>query len=153
MRPFLALSLVAHLWCLSSQGIPTIVLGVISFFLLPDRPESTKYLTKEERHLAAERMSRGTSRDIGATLNKSKPYLASKLFWSNLLIAIRRAYLGCIPRLAGLSHPPRIFSIPMALMNITTQIDLCGRNHIFRRKLRTRVDFSIPAYNHQNLWL
>lgn len=54
-----------------SQGIPTVLLGVVCFFFLPDRPESSTYLTKEEKHLSMERMSRGTSADIGATINKS----------------------------------------------------------------------------------
>lgn len=57
------------------QGLPTVFLGILSFFFLPDRPESTKYLTKEEKKLSAERMNRGTSCDVGATLNKSWFYL------------------------------------------------------------------------------
>jgi len=52
--------------------MPTVFLGVVCFFFLPDRPESTTYLTKAERKLATDRMSRGTSRDIGATINKSE---------------------------------------------------------------------------------
>jgi len=53
------------------QGIPSIVLGIACFFILPSRPESTSYLTDKERHLAIERMNRGTSGDIGAaTVNK-----------------------------------------------------------------------------------
>jgi hypothetical protein len=52
-------------------------LGVACFFFLPDRPESTTYLTKEEQKLAVDRMSRGTTRDIGAYINKSKPSKAT----------------------------------------------------------------------------
>ena len=54
------------------QGIPTILLGVGCFFFLPDRPESTIYLTKEEQKLATDRMSRDASRDNGAFIDKSK---------------------------------------------------------------------------------
>jgi hypothetical protein len=54
------------------QGIPTVLLGVGCFFFLPDRPESTSYLTNEEQKLAADRMNRGASRDNGAFVNKSK---------------------------------------------------------------------------------
>ena len=53
------------------QGVPTILLGVLCLFLLPGRPESTDFLTHAERKLAMERMNRGTSGDIGATVNKS----------------------------------------------------------------------------------
>ncbi|KAF7980577.1 hypothetical protein HWV62_37753 [Athelia sp. TMB] len=82
------------------EGIPTIVLGVISFFLLPDRPEGATYLTKEERHLAAERMNRGTSRDIGATINK-KHIWAAFLDWRIYVAGL--IYFGANCALASIS--------------------------------------------------
>ena len=33
-----------------AEAIPTVVMGVISFFLLTDRPEQAKFLTAEERN-------------------------------------------------------------------------------------------------------
>lgn len=53
------------------QGVPTVLLGVLCLFFLPGRPESTSFLTHVERKLAIERMNRGTSGDIGATVNQS----------------------------------------------------------------------------------
>ncbi|KAG0693059.1 major facilitator superfamily domain-containing protein [Suillus ampliporus] len=52
------------------EGIPAILLGLLTFFLLPDRPESTRYLNAREREIAMERMNRGTSADVGAVVNK-----------------------------------------------------------------------------------
>ena len=39
------------------EGLPTIVLSIVIFFVLPNRPETTKYLNEDERKLALERTS------------------------------------------------------------------------------------------------
>lgn len=54
------------------QGIPAILLGVITFFGLPNRPESTRFFTEREREIALERGRRGTKADTGAVVNKGK---------------------------------------------------------------------------------
>ena len=54
------------------EGIPSILLGSSAVFLLPDRPEETKFLDEQERRLAVERMNRGTKADTGRVLNKSE---------------------------------------------------------------------------------
>jgi len=54
------------------QGIPAILLGVITCFALPNRPESTKIFNAREREIALERMNRGTSSDIGAVINRGE---------------------------------------------------------------------------------
>lgn len=54
------------------EGSPTIVLGIVAMFLLPNRPEETTYLNEEERQLAVERMNRGLSGDTGRVVNSSK---------------------------------------------------------------------------------
>ncbi|KAF5368833.1 hypothetical protein D9758_003011 [Tetrapyrgos nigripes] len=60
------------------EGIPAVILGVVSYFLLPDRPESTSFFTERERQIVLERMNRATSGDIGATVNKAHIYMAFK---------------------------------------------------------------------------
>ncbi|TGZ81159.1 putative MFS transporter [Ascodesmis nigricans] len=50
-------------WILIIEGLPTIILGVISFFYLADDPETANYLTPEERIYAIHRLSR----DVSAT--------------------------------------------------------------------------------------
>lgn len=52
------------------QGVPAVLLGVLTLFLLPNRPESTTYLTERERQIAVERMNRSTSGDTGAVINR-----------------------------------------------------------------------------------
>jgi len=53
------------------EGIPPVILGVVTYYYLPNRPESTTYLTERERKIAVERMNRGTSGDIGAVVNRA----------------------------------------------------------------------------------
>ena len=52
------------------QGIPAILLGCLTLLLLPNRPESTSYLTQRERAIAVDRMNRATSGDTGAVVNR-----------------------------------------------------------------------------------
>ncbi len=52
------------------QGIPAILLGIMTAFYLPNRPESTTFFNERERKLAVERMNRHSSGDTGATVNK-----------------------------------------------------------------------------------
>lgn len=54
------------------QGTPTILMGLVALFFLPDRPEATSYLTEREREIAVDRMNRATSGDIGAKVNKGE---------------------------------------------------------------------------------
>ncbi|TIC51055.1 MFS general substrate transporter [Wallemia mellicola] len=43
-------------WLFILEGIPTIILGVCIFFMLPDYPESAKFLTTDERTIATKRL-------------------------------------------------------------------------------------------------
>ncbi|KAF9466736.1 major facilitator superfamily domain-containing protein [Collybia nuda] len=58
------------------EGIPAVILGVLTYFLLPNRPESTTFFNERERKIALERMNRATSGDIGAVINKAHIILA-----------------------------------------------------------------------------
>jgi hypothetical protein len=53
------------------QGVPTMFLGLLCLFMLPDRPESTPFLTEAERKIAISRMNRGTCGDVGAVVRRS----------------------------------------------------------------------------------
>lgn len=45
---------------------------MLTWFALPNRPESTRFFTEREREIALERGSRGTSADNGAVVQKSR---------------------------------------------------------------------------------
>ena len=50
------------------EGLPTIFVGILVLFLLPSRPETTKWLTEDERKLAQRRLNREVSSE-GRTIN------------------------------------------------------------------------------------
>jgi hypothetical protein len=52
------------------QGVPAMLMGLVAFFFLPNRPESTTFLNEHERIIALDRMNRGTSGDTGAKVDK-----------------------------------------------------------------------------------
>lgn len=56
------------------EGVPTVLLGIMTLFLLPDRPEETPFLNEKERRLQRDRMNRGISADVGRTINKGSYY-------------------------------------------------------------------------------
>lgn len=82
------------------EGSPTIVLGIVAMFLLPNRPEETTYLNEEERQLAVERMNRGISGDTGRVVN-SKHILAAFKDWR--IYAAGVLYFGSNCALASIS--------------------------------------------------
>ncbi|KZP33756.1 MFS general substrate transporter [Athelia psychrophila] len=126
------------------EGIPTVFLGVLSFFFLPDRPDSTKYLTKEEKKLSAERMNRGTSCDVGATLNKKhiwaafldwRIYVAGVIYFgTNCALASISAFLPTIIKTFGYSSalaqlltvPP--YAVAALVMTTTSYISDRAQN-------------------------
>lgn len=56
----------------TSQGIPSVLMGSIALFFLPDRPDMTKFLDEDERRIAMARMNRGVSGDKGLVVNRCK---------------------------------------------------------------------------------
>lgn len=47
-------------WILIIEGLPTVVLGIATFWILPDNPGHSYFLSNEEKNLAAARLTRQT---------------------------------------------------------------------------------------------
>jgi hypothetical protein len=62
------------------QGTPTILLGLLCLLMLPDRPESTSFLTETERRIAVSRMNRGTRGDVGEVVRRSNIHRSHTIF-------------------------------------------------------------------------
>jgi sugar phosphate permease len=54
-------------WLFILQGAVTFVIAVVGYFVLPDRPQDTKWLTQEERDLAYNRVELDTVANKGET--------------------------------------------------------------------------------------
>ncbi|RDX44401.1 MFS general substrate transporter [Lentinus brumalis] len=53
------------------EGAPSILMGLLVFFVLPNRPEETSMFTQEERALALNRLNHSGKPDLGRVLRKS----------------------------------------------------------------------------------
>ncbi|KAJ3940387.1 uncharacterized protein N0V96_009384 [Colletotrichum fioriniae] len=65
-------------WLFIIQGVVTLIIAIIAFFILPDEPLTTRWLSPEERILANERILRDTVGNTGQTTT-----------WSGLLEAAK----------------------------------------------------------------
>ncbi|KAK7020200.1 hypothetical protein VNI00_017813 [Paramarasmius palmivorus] len=96
------------------EGLPAIALGILTIFLLPNRPESTTFFNERERKIALDRMNRATSGDVGQTVNKSHIGLAFRdwriyvggviYFGLNASLASTSAFLPTINQTFGYSR-------------------------------------------------
>ncbi|RDB29892.1 hypothetical protein Hypma_014036 [Hypsizygus marmoreus] len=96
------------------EGIPAVLLGIMTLFFLPNRPESTTYLTEREREIALERMNRATSGDSGAVVNRAHVFLAFRdwriytagviYFGLNCALASISAFLPTILKTLGYTN-------------------------------------------------
>lgn len=70
-------------WLFILQGAVTFVIALVGFFLLPDTPLTTKWLTQEERDLAYNRMELDTVDNKGETdtLSGLKQAAKDPLVW------------------------------------------------------------------------
>ncbi|KAF5357247.1 hypothetical protein D9756_006669 [Leucocoprinus leucothites] len=95
-------------------GHPAVLLGIVTLFFLPNRPESTSLFNERERELALERMNRDSSGDSGATVNKAHIWMALKdwriytggviYFGLNCALASISAFLPTIIKTLGYSN-------------------------------------------------
>ncbi|KAJ7100101.1 MFS general substrate transporter [Mycena belliarum] len=58
------------------EGLPPILLALVTIWFLPDRPEATTFFNERERAIAMDRMNRGTSGDVGAKVEKAHIIMA-----------------------------------------------------------------------------
>ncbi|KAL8773501.1 MAG: hypothetical protein Q9209_001605 [Squamulea sp. 1 TL-2023] len=66
-------------WILIIEGLPSFVLGIATWFLLADNPETAFYLSSEEKHLMKERLDRQIGQTASAQeFHKADVYAALK---------------------------------------------------------------------------
>jgi len=96
------------------EGLPTVLLGFVAIAFLPDRPETTKFFTEEERKIALARANRDTSGDLGYHVNKShianafkdwRVYLGGVIYFgANAALASISAFLPTIIKTFGYTN-------------------------------------------------
>ncbi|KAL8739062.1 MAG: hypothetical protein Q9181_000244 [Wetmoreana brouardii] len=122
-------------WIFIIEGLATIVIAVAGKFLLPDWPETAKFLTPEERELVIHR----TDEDIaGATLDHLDAESARRIFfdwkiWTGIVMYLGGANTGysgalfnptILKQLGWTSVKAQVYSIPIyavaAVANVIT---------------------------------
>ncbi|KAK2772136.1 major facilitator superfamily transporter [Colletotrichum kahawae] len=81
-------------WLFIIQGVVTLIIAIIAFFILPDEPLTTRWLTPEERILANERILRDTVGNTGKTTTWSGLIEAAKDPRVWLFTAMQHFHLG-----------------------------------------------------------
>ncbi|KAK0384168.1 hypothetical protein NLU13_8256 [Sarocladium strictum] len=79
---------------MDGMGAVTLVIAVMAFFILPNEPLTTRWLTEEERVLASERIRRDTVRDTGGTTSWKGIVEAAKDPKVWLFTAMQHCHLG-----------------------------------------------------------
>lgn len=85
-------------WLFILQGVVTFVIAVVGFFVLPDFPHDTRWLTAEERALATNRMELDTVGNQGETSTWKGFQQAAKdpMVWIFALMA-HMQYVSSVP--------------------------------------------------------
>lgn len=81
-------------WLFILQGAVTLVIAIIAFFILPDEPLTTRWLTPEERTLAHERIQRDTVQNTGETTSWRGILEAAKDRKVWLFVFMQHCHLG-----------------------------------------------------------
>lgn len=76
-------------WLFILEGLPSVLSSVFIFFLLPDYPETAKWLSTEEKELAAERLKHEGSKGHGASLtwNEAKATIFEWRLWIHYIVS------------------------------------------------------------------
>jgi MFS family permease len=76
-------------WLFILQGVVTFVIAVVGYFVLPDFPSTTRWLTPEERELAHNRMELDTVGNKGttSTMNGLKQAVRDPMVWIFAMMA------------------------------------------------------------------
>jgi MFS family permease len=82
-------------WLFILEGLPSLVSSVAVFFLLPDYPETAKWLSTEEKELAAQRLIDEGSKGSGNSLTweEAKITLCEWRLWIHYLVSRRTTIL------------------------------------------------------------
>ncbi|KAF5379117.1 hypothetical protein D9615_005871 [Tricholomella constricta] len=96
------------------EGSPAVILGVLTIFLLPNRPESTTFFNERERAIALERMNRATSAHIRMAFKDWRIYTAGVIYFGlNCALASISAFLPTILLTLGYTRArAQLYTVP-----------------------------------------
>lgn len=140
-------------WLLILEGAPAVVLGALTYVLLPSRPEEEKFLTAEEREWLRAELNREKQEKLGQHQFSVIQALSSGRVWHLVFI-----YFGMMvglhtvsswaPQLvqsfAGL-YSNTVIGLLLILPSVTGLVAMVSVSHSSDRKLERRYHVAIPA--------
>ncbi|ORY82359.1 major facilitator superfamily domain-containing protein [Leucosporidium creatinivorum] len=118
------------------EGIPSFVLAIVVFLCLPSRPETTKYLTEDQRTLACTRLN-AVRRPEGATGVDWKAVRHAFLDWKTYTMAVMYSCMnlglgsvsGFLPTIIkGLGYSnanAQLYTVPPYVVSLVFMLLLC----------------------------
>ncbi|KAJ3858846.1 high-affinity nicotinic acid transporter [Lentinula novae-zelandiae] len=100
-------------WLFIIEGLPPIVLGLLTIFILPDYPDSkatAKFLTEQERHIIKERLYDGAPEKTSATWNTRQ---AIDVLWNPTFWSFAGIWVG-----NALGNPTPSFVLPTVIFEL-----------------------------------
>lgn len=77
------------------EGAPTIIVGVLVWFYLPDFPETAKFLTQDERQLAIDRMGDFAPKGTDKHFDKAD-FIRTVCAWEFWAFALCYFFMTCV---------------------------------------------------------
>ncbi len=100
-------------WLFFLEGVPTIVLGVVCWFFLTDRPEDAKWLTEAERRWLAGRLG-----SENVAVDAKKEHSPLRALFAPRVLALGLVYFGVVYGVYSLS-----FYLPTVVAGFSEQFD------------------------------
>lgn len=108
-------------WLFILEGIPSVISAFFVWFLLPDYPETTKWLSVEEKDLAAQRLAlQGSHGSASMTWADALSTLAEWRLWCHYIV---RGYPRCSGGLLSLTDWSQVYfgiSVPFSSLSLFT---------------------------------
>ncbi|KAI0738942.1 MFS general substrate transporter [Daedaleopsis nitida] len=134
------------------EGAPSVILGMLCFFVLPNRPEETSMFTERERVVALERINRGSQADVGRMLQRKhivaaftdwRVYVGGIIYFAaNCAFASISAFLPTIITTFGFANAlAQLLTIPPYIVSAVFMCACCYASD----KLRVRGPFVIAT--------
>ena len=140
-------------WLLILEGLPAILGGVLTYFLLPSRPEEADFLTPEEKQsisaaLAAEDEHKRNKHDISATqalANGRVWHLAAIGFTMTVGLYSISFWMPQLVKSLSSRYSNTAVGLLVTVPNIVGLVSMVLVSHSSDRKLERRYHAAIPA--------
>jgi MFS family permease len=135
-------------WMFVLEGAPCVLLGAVAFLLLPNDPESAKWLTDDERRLLAAQVGpvKGQHGSFGAVLKDPKVYVLA-LAYLFIIAPIYAAgfWLPTVLKLAGASNPAQV-GWYAAIPSVAGALAIYFGGRSSDRRGERRYHIAVPAF-------